>query len=34
MTWDELFMRQVYLIASKSKDTRTKIVRYWFGIDT
>ncbi len=24
-TWDELFMREVYLIASKSKDPRTKI---------
>lgn len=24
-SWDELFMRHVYLIASKSKDTRTKI---------
>lgn len=24
-TWDELFMRHVYLIASKSKDERTKI---------
>lgn len=24
-SWDELFMRQVYLIASKSKDPRTKI---------
>ena len=25
VTWDELFMRSVYLIASKSKDPRTKI---------
>jgi dCMP deaminase len=25
MNWDEFFMRQVYLVASKSKDTRTKI---------
>jgi dCMP deaminase len=24
-TWDEYFMRHVYLVASKSKDTRTKI---------
>lgn len=24
-SWDELFMRHVYLIASKSKDTRTKV---------
>src|SRR5438045_6573381 len=24
-SWDEYFMRHVYLVASKSKDTRTKI---------
>jgi len=24
-SWDELFMRHVYLIASKSKDTKTKV---------
>jgi dCMP deaminase len=24
-TWDELFMKHVYLIASKSKDTKTKV---------
>ena len=24
-SWDELFMKHVYLIASKSKDTKTKI---------
>jgi dCMP deaminase len=25
MSWDEFFMRHVYLVASKSKDTRTRI---------
>lgn len=25
MTWDELFMRQVYLVSSKSKDPKTRI---------